>query len=114
MTPQVLFLIRSDPTESTRPIEGLRIALSFVASWESTQVVLINGAITLLAKDIDDAHDLDILEKLRPTFKDLETPFYVEEEAASQVELDPDFLVHAISQDRIADMLVSAQIPILF
>ena len=79
--------------------------MSFLASWESTHVILVNQAISLLAKDFDDAYDSDTLEKLLPTFKDMETQFYVEKEASRQIAFDPSFSIHPISHAQISEMI---------
>ena len=114
MTPAILFLIRSDPTSTHRSIEGLRIALSFLASWESAHVILVNHAVALLSKDIDNMCDSDTLEKLLPTFKDMETPFYVEKEASRQIDFDPGFSIHPISHAQISDMIAHTSYSLVF
>lgn len=114
MTPAIVFLIRSDPTATHRPIEGLRIAMSFLASWETAQIILVNQAVALLAKDFDDAYDSDTLEKLLPTFKDMETPFYVENEASMHIDFDYGFSIHPVTHAQISDMIVHTSYSMVF
>jgi sulfur relay (sulfurtransferase) DsrF/TusC family protein len=114
MTPAIVFLIRSNPTSTHRSIEGLRIAMSFLASWESTRVILVNQAVALLSKDFDDAYDSDTLEKLLPAFKDMETPFYVEKEASQNIDFDPDFLIHPVTHIYISDMITHTSHTMVF
>jgi len=114
MTQSILFLIRSDPTITPRSIEGLRISMSFLASWESTHVILVNKAVTLLATDVDDVCDIDTLEKLLPTFKDMETPFYVEEKSSLHIDFDPDFSIQTVSHAEISDMIARTSFSMVF
>ena len=88
--------------------------MSFLASWESTHVILVNHAVSLLAKDFDDAYDSDTLERLLPTFKDMETPFYVEKEASRYIDFDPDFSIHPVSHAQISDMIAHTSYSMVF
>lgn len=88
--------------------------MSFIASWESAQVILVNRAVTLLAKDIDDVYDSDTLERILPTFKDMETPFYVEQEVSRQIDFDPDFSIHTITQAQISDIIAHTSYSMVF
>ena len=88
--------------------------MSFLASWDSAHIILVNHAVTLLSKDIDDVHDSDTLEKLLLTFKDMETPFYVEKEASLQADFDPGFSIHRISHPQISDMITHTSYSMVF
>ncbi len=79
--------------------------MSFTASWESTYIILVNRAVTLLAADIDDVCDSDMLEKLLPAFKDMETPFHVEKESSRHIDFDTGFSIHGVSHAEISDMI---------
>ena len=114
MTSSILFLIRSDPATSHRSIEGLRIALSFLASWQSTDVILLNQASSLLSKDFNEYSDSDILEKLLPVFKDMKTPFYIDKNAFLYIDFDPSFTIHPISHEQISDMITHSSYAMSF
>ena len=88
--------------------------MSFLASWESAQVVLVNQAVSLLAKDCDDVHDSDTLETLLPTFKDMETLFYVEKEASRRIDFSPGLAIHPVSHEQISDMIAHASHSMVF
>lgn len=113
---EILFLIRSSPSTTRRSVEGLRIAMSFAASWDSIKIVLVNEAVVLLSKDFVDAEDedIDVLEKLLPAFQDMKTLFYVENEALNNVDLDPLFSVLPVPLIQISDMLANSSYSMIF
>jgi hypothetical protein len=78
MSKRVVVVISEDPCLTHRPVEALRIALGFCAGDHETTVVLLGKAPLLLAENIDDIVDVDILEKYLPTVKQLEVPFVLE------------------------------------
>jgi hypothetical protein len=78
MSKRVAVVITEDPTRSHRPVEALRIALGLCAGDHETTIILLGEAPLLLTDDTDDVVDVDILEKYRPSFKQLEVPFVVE------------------------------------
>ena len=114
MTPALVFLIRSDPAVTHRPVEGLRIALSFAASTPSTCVVLVNRAISLLSASFDDAHDTDTIEQILTAFKDIKTPFYVERKASQAIVFAPDLSIHPAAHEQISDMIAHASCSMVF
>ena len=82
MSKRVTVVIAEDPTKTHRPVEALRIALGLCAGDHETTVCLLGNAPLLLTDEIDDVVDVDILEKYRPSFRQLDVPFVVE--SASQ------------------------------
>ena len=88
--------------------------MSFIASWESTQVILASEAVSLLAKDFADTYDNDTLERLLLVFKDMKTPFYVEKEASMCIDFDPDLPIHQVSYNQISDMLARSSHSLVF
>tara|TARA_B100001971_G_scaffold213664_1_gene247708 strand:- start:494 stop:838 length:345 start_codon:yes stop_codon:yes gene_type:complete len=114
MTPSILFLLRSDPSTTHRSIEGLRIALSFLASGQSTDIILLNHTLSLLSKDFNEGSDNDTLEKLLPIFQDMRTPFYVEKESSIHIDFDPSFSIHPVSHSQISDMIARSSYSMAF
>ncbi|WP_455371734.1 DsrE family protein [Petrachloros mirabilis] len=82
MSKRVAVIIEEDPLKSHRPVEALRIALGLCAGDHETTVVLLGNAPILITDEIDDVVDVDILEKYRPSFPQLEIPFIVESNSA--------------------------------
>ena len=84
MSKRVTVVIAEDPTKTHRPVEALRIALGLCAGDHDTTVCLLGNAPLLLTDETDDVVDVDILEKYRPSFRQLDVPFVVE--SASQID----------------------------
>jgi hypothetical protein len=81
MKPFVLFVVTSDPRNSPRPVEALRIVVG-TAAWKRVDVALYLGrsAVLTVAENVDDLVDADNLERYRPLLKDLARPVYIDAE----------------------------------
>lgn len=77
MSKKVALVITEDPEASPRPVEALRIALGLCAGDHDITVVLLGKSPLLLTDDTDDVKDVDILERYRPSFAQLQTPFLI-------------------------------------
>ena len=75
---KIIFLIRSNPCESHRVAEAIRIAAGLGTGNNSIKVILSGEAIRILSPDEDDLEDIDIIEKFLPIIKDWEIPLYVD------------------------------------
>ena len=74
-TVSIALVIREDPRLSHRPVEALRIALGLAAGENPITVILIGQAVHLLAEEMEDIVDVEILEKYLPSFQHLAIPF---------------------------------------
>lgn len=109
MTDRILVLIKSNPVESHRPVEAIRIALGLVSGDHSVMIVLLNQAPLLLAHDTEDLVDGDILQKYLPTFNELDQMFFIEEGSLKSHPLDDsDYKIQAVSFDKITEMIRQA------
>lgn len=113
MAKHIAVVIRDDPRKSHRPVEALRIALGLVAGTHQTSVVLLNESIRLLAEDLDDVIDAEILEKYLPSIEHLEIPFLVEKGADPSV-IQPHFPVTYHTPDEIRAFLLSVDRTLVF
>ena len=84
MKPFVLFVVTSDPRNSPRPVEALRMAVG-TAAWKRVEVVLYLGGPAVLAvgENVDELVDADNLARYRPLLKDLTCPVYIDAECRS-------------------------------
>jgi sulfur relay (sulfurtransferase) DsrF/TusC family protein len=113
MPKRVAVVIAEDPTKTHRPVEALRIALGLSAGDHDTTVILLGKAALLLTDDTDDIVDVDILEKYRPSFTQLEVPFVME--ADSEITVDADeFSVARKAPGEIRELLISADRTLVF
>lgn len=94
MAKRVAVVIGEDPTTTHRPVEALRIALGLCAGDHETTVVLLGKAPLLLTDETDDVVDVDILEKYRPSFAQLDVPFIVESGTATDALCDEFSVTH--------------------
>jgi len=109
MADTILVLIKSNPLESHRPVEAIRIALGLVSGEHPVSVVLLNQSPLLLSDDSEDLVDDDILQKYLPTFKELGQTFLVEETALkAHLPEGSDYAIQAVSFDKIADLVQKA------
>ncbi len=109
MTDRILVLIKSNPLESHRPVEAIRIALGLASGEHSVVIVLLNQAPRLLADDTDDLVDGDILQKYLPVFKEMDQTFFIEETSLRAHLLEgSDYTIQAISYDKIAELIRQA------
>jgi len=95
-------VIRENPLTTHRPVEALRIALGLTSSAGPVTVVLLGPARRLLAEEVDDVVDVDVLETYLPSLKDLQVPFVVPLGTRHEMHLAPDFAVRELSMGDVA------------
>lgn len=109
MADPILVLVKSNPLESHRPVEAIRIALGMVSGDHSVVIVLMNEAPLLLANDTEDLVDGDILQKYLPNFKEMGQTFLVEESSWKNNTVDrSDYKIQTVSLEKIADLFQQA------
>ena len=113
MSKRVAVVIAEDPTKTHRPVEALRIALGLCAGNHETTIVLLGNAPLLLTDNTDDVVDVDILEKYRPSFKQLDVPFVVESGLRTDSFLDG-FSVTSKPRDEIRTLVQSLDRTLVF
>jgi hypothetical protein len=74
----VLVLISSDPRESGRAFEAMRIGVGIVAGENAVTFVLTGPAVHLLDADTDDLVDGDDIAKFRENLRRLGVPFHID------------------------------------
>ena len=114
MALSILVLIKSNPLETHRPTEGLRIALGLSTGSSSVTVVLLAQARMLLTEKTSDVVDLEILERYLPVIQELQLPIVVPEGSATAFLLDPEFAVQEVSQSGITSLLCQSDRVLVF
>ena len=84
---KIIFLIRSNPCESHRPAEAIRIAAGLGTGDNSIKVILYGESVRILSPDEDDLEDIDIIEKFLPIIKEWEIPLYVDSVSLAGIDL---------------------------
>ena len=110
----ILVLIQSNPLETHRPTEGLRIALGLSTGSASVTVVLLGQARMLVTEETSEVVEVEILEKYLPTIQDLELPIVIPEGSREVFPVDPDFTVREVSLSGITALLCQADRVMVF
>lgn len=104
----VLVLIRSNPIESHRPVEGIRIALGLAAGDHQVNVVLMRQASLLLSSETDDLVDSDLIPTyLVPLTEWVET-FYIEKGAVDTVNTH-EYHVTPVTEREVAELIAVSE-----
>jgi hypothetical protein len=109
-------VIASDPRQSGRAFEAMRIGVGVVAGENEVAFVLRGPAVHLLDGDTDDLVDGDDIAKFRENLRMLGIPFHVEAEAIpSDPEWNPDgHAVVPLTRDAIAALVRASRRALLF
>ena len=110
----ILVLIQSNPLETHRPTEGLRIALGLSTGSASVTVILLGQARMLVSEETSDVVDGEILERHLPVIQELQLPIVVPEGSAEDLSLDQEFAVREVSQSGISSLLCQADRVLVF
>jgi len=110
----ILVLIQSNPLETHRPTEGLRIALGLSTGSASVTVVLLGQARMLVSEETSDVVDGEILERHLPVIQELQLPIVVPEGSGTAFSLDPDFALQEVSQAGVSSLLCEADRVLVF
>ena len=109
MTPKTLVLIRSNPKESHRACEGIRIALGLAAGEHAVEVVLAGEAALLLTPDAEESVDGEMAVKFLASLKEFIPHFFVEKENARLIDLsDSEYSIISLSSDEVAEKIADA------
>ena len=108
MAPSILVLIQSNPLETHRPTEGLRIALGLSTGVSSLTIVLLGQARILLTEETGDVVDGEILERHLPVIQELGLAIVVPEGSTAAFPCDPKFAVREVSLAGITSLLCQA------
>ena len=110
----ILVLIQSNPLETHRPTEGLRIALGLSTGSASVTVVLLGQARMLVSEETSDVVDGEILERHLPVIQELQLPIVVPEGSATAFALDPEFALREVPLSGISSLLCQADRVLVF
>lgn len=110
----ILVLIQSNPLETHRPTEGLRIALGLSTGSPSVTVVLLGQARMLITEEVSDVVDAEILEQHLPAIRELGLPIVLPEGSSEAFPVDTDFSVREVSQSGITSLLCQADRVLVF
>ena len=107
---KILLLIRSDPRESHRPCEGIRIALGLASGGHEVEVILSHTSLPLLSDKADDTVvDGDLAIKYLSSLQEFMPILFLEEINLLQLDSgETPFKVVPLSKEKILTKITSA------
>ena len=112
---KIIFLIRSDPSESHRPAEAIRIAAGLGTGNNSIKIILSGEAVRVLSPDEEDLEDMDIIEKFLPIIKDWEIPLYVDRDSSAGIDLKKSpYAFRTVDNEAVAEILAGGHSVFVF
>ncbi|HET6369862.1 MAG TPA: hypothetical protein VFG95_01610 [Nitrospiria bacterium] len=110
---RAVVLIRSDPEESHRPGEAIRIALGLAAGEHRVEVILTGKSPLLLTPELEDLVDGEMTEKFLTTLREYVDTFYVE--AGNSTDLsESDYPTAILSGEEVAKKMAAARRFLIF
>jgi len=106
VNPSILFIITSDPRQSPRPAEAIRIAAG-VGTWKKADVsvYLRDAAVLALSEFADEFVDEDNYNRYFPIIGEFGRPIYVQRDAALLAEIgEPSLRFQEISDAELASL----------
>jgi hypothetical protein len=113
---KTVVLIQADPMKSHRAVEALRIALGLGSHNEGRdlRILLAGRSPYLLAEDISDVVDGEILEKHLPVFLEWGTTFHIAPDAETPSRCLPDCAIQSLTPDQIDAIILGAERVLVF
>lgn len=106
MNPSILFIISSDPRQSPRPAEAIRIAAG-VGTWKKADVsvYLRDAAVLALSEFADEFVDEENYTRYFPIIREFGRPIYVQRGAPLLMEIgEPSLRFEEISDEEFASL----------
>lgn len=116
MKKKILLLIRSDPSESPRPCEGVRIALGLASGGHDVEVILSHKSRFLLSQNADDTViDGDLAIKYLSTLHTFTSILFLDGSELAQLDLGKTpFKIVPLSKEEILRKTTSADCFFIF
>jgi len=113
--PKIVFLIRSNPCESHRPAEAIRIAAGLGVGKNPIKILLSGEAPRVLSSEEEDLIDIEIIEKFLPFVEEMGIPFYVDEDSPGQAALKKSpYHFLTISAEESSELLAGGHYVLVF
>lgn len=106
----IVVLIRTNPFESPRGVEALRMALGLGSGTNRVEIILMGESPFLLEEGRENVLESETLEKYLPSFEDSETPFYIEEGfLLNHPDFETPYPYESVSMSKIAEKVASGE-----
>jgi hypothetical protein len=110
---RVVVLIRSDPEESHRPGEAIRIALGLAAGEHRVEVILTGKSPLLLTPELEELVDGEMTDKFLTTLREYVETFYVEEGNPTDLS-ESDYPTSSLNREDMAKKMAAADRFLIF
>jgi len=108
MASHIVILIQSNPRESHRACEGIRIALGLAACNIKVDLILNGSASVLLTDDIDECVDGALAKQYLPNLIKFIPTIYIEKGEDDMPILQSEYQTTLLNPDEIAQKIASA------
>ncbi len=115
MASKIVILIRSNPRESHRPAEGIRMALGFAACNLSVDLILSHKAPLLLTDALVNCVDGEMTQTHLSTLREFIPTIYIEKESAEEITLsEGEYQTAVIDLSEISKKIAATECFVLF
>lgn len=115
MYKKITVLIQSDPRESHRPCEGIRIALGLASGGHPVSVLLAQKGVLVLSRDREDWVDEERLEKFLSVLDDFSPVFFADETSTAEAQpAKMDREIHLLPKTKFALKIAEADCLFIF
>ena len=103
----LLFIIKSNPRQSHRPAEAIRIAVGLGTNKNPLTIILTGDAPLLLNYEKEELEEIDTIEQFFPILQEWEIPILVDQESLQgKSPIDSSLPVKFISQKQFSERLL--------
>ncbi len=108
MASHIVIFIQSNPKESHRACEGIRIALGLSACNLKVDLMLSSHASVLLTDDIEECVDGELAKQYLPSLIKFIPTIYIEKEGGKPQRLQEEYQVAFVSREEIENKIALA------
>ncbi|MBI5755859.1 MAG: DsrE family protein [Nitrospirae bacterium] len=103
---KIIFFIRTNPLNSHRPAEAIRIAAGLGTGKNSVKIIFSGESPRVMSPDEEDLVDIDIIEKFLPILKEWDIPMYVDKGSLAHIELkNSEYSFRTINAEETSEIL---------
>ena len=109
MNTKAVLFIQSNPLESHRPAEGIRIALGLTACNHSVDIILVNHASRLLSERIENLVNGERTQQYLAELKERVSAFFIDKETIEETcHISLEYKTILLSRNEIAQKISAA------
>jgi len=110
MLKKIVILIRSDPRQSHRTCEGVRIALGLASSGHHVELILTGESPRILEDDIEDLVDGELAMRYLTTLKEFIPAIYLDDADESGIDLsESEYQTRRLSREEISSKIAVSE-----